>query len=197
MFFGDADANTSAGAPLMIWVARAELAPKLNVTFTPGLAASNCLPMVVKASFSEAAANTVIDPDNDAEEEAEAEAEVLPLVDEELAVLLLLDEQPARADAVIPAIAAAMTVTAIRRTMTPMVQISRGENQRAWGISTDTFVDLTAAMASMPGSRPSSSAASRLSSDTNLCGPAWISTWAITVSRTTRVTRPGNRLRSD
>jgi hypothetical protein len=40
-------------------------------------------------------------------------------------------------------------------------------------------------------------AASRLSSDTNRCGPAWISTWAITVSLTTRVTRPVNRLRID
>ena len=29
------------------------------------------------------------------------------------------------------------------------------------------------------------------------CGPAWISTWAMTVSRTTRVTRPTNRLRAD
>jgi hypothetical protein len=56
---------------------------------------------------------------------------------------------------------------------------------------------LTAATASIPGSRPSSSAASRLSSDTNRCGPAWISTWAITVSRTTRVTRPANRFLSD
>jgi hypothetical protein len=36
MFFGAADANTSAGAPLMIWAASVELAPKLNVTFTPG-----------------------------------------------------------------------------------------------------------------------------------------------------------------
>jgi GTP 3',8-cyclase len=44
------------------------------------------------------------------------------------------------------------------------------------GISTETLVALTAATASIPGSRPSSSAASRLSSDTNLCGPAWIST---------------------
>jgi len=54
------------------------------------------------------------------------------------------------------------------------------------GISTETLVALTAATASMPGSRPSLSAASRLSSETNLCGPAWISTCAITVSRTTR-----------
>ena len=56
---------------------------------------------------------------------------------------------------------------------------SAGPRQRAQlplGISTETLVALTAAIASIPGSRPSSSAASRLSSDTNLCGPAWIST---------------------
>ena len=44
MFFVDAEANTSAGAPLVIWVARVELAPKLNCTVSPGLAASNCFP---------------------------------------------------------------------------------------------------------------------------------------------------------
>jgi hypothetical protein len=37
--------------------------------------------------------------------------------------------------------------------------------------------------------------ASRLSRETNRCGPAWISTWAITVSRTTRLARPVNLLR--
>ena len=56
---------------------------------------------------------------------------------------------------------------------------------------------LIAATASMPGSRPSSSAASRLSSDTNRCGPAWISTWAMTVSRRTRLTRPLNLFRTE
>src|ERR1700746_1714179 len=116
MFFGDADANTSAGAPLVIWVARVELAPKLKVTFTPGLAASNCLPIVVKASFSEDAANTVIDPDSAADEDADAAAAgLLELGDDEAPVLLLLlDEQPARA--VIPARLAATAARAIRRT---------------------------------------------------------------------------------
>jgi hypothetical protein len=33
---GEAEANTSAGAPLLIWVASAELAPKLNFTVSPG-----------------------------------------------------------------------------------------------------------------------------------------------------------------
>ena len=67
MFFGLAEANTSAGAPELICSARAELAPKLNVTFAPGLAASNCLPSSVNDSVSEAAANTVMLPDSDGE----------------------------------------------------------------------------------------------------------------------------------
>jgi len=62
MFFGEAEANTSAGAPLVICVASAELAPKLNFTVSPGWAASNCFPSVVKVSFSDAAAKTVIVP---------------------------------------------------------------------------------------------------------------------------------------
>ena len=41
-----------------------------------------------------------------------------------------------------------------------------GRDQPVLGISTETLVALTVATASMPGSRPSSSAASRLSSDT-------------------------------
>ena len=42
MFLPLADANTSAGAPWVIWVARSELAAKLKTTLTPGWAASNC-----------------------------------------------------------------------------------------------------------------------------------------------------------
>jgi hypothetical protein len=45
-----------------------------------------------------------------------------------------------------------------------------GRYQLILGISTETLVALTAATASIPGSRPSSSAASRLSSETNRCG---------------------------
>jgi hypothetical protein len=113
MFFADAEANTSAGAPLVIWVARVELAPKLKVTFTPGCAASNWLPIVVNASFSEDAANTVIDPDRAADEEADAAGllALAELADPEVPVPLL-DEQPARAAA-----PATMTVKAIRRTL--------------------------------------------------------------------------------
>src|SRR5215468_5373589 len=62
MFVGDAEANTSAGAPLVIWVARPELGPKLNLTVSPGWADSNCLPSWVKVPVNDAAANTVIVP---------------------------------------------------------------------------------------------------------------------------------------
>src|SRR5215468_4244080 len=62
MFFGDAEANTSAGAPWLICAARSELAPKLSLTLLPGWALSNCLASVVNASFNEAAANTVTVP---------------------------------------------------------------------------------------------------------------------------------------
>jgi hypothetical protein len=61
MFPGAADANTSAGAPLVIWVARPELGPKLKLTVSPGWAASNCFPSWVKVPVN-AAANTVIVP---------------------------------------------------------------------------------------------------------------------------------------
>ncbi len=44
------------------------------------------------------------------------------------------------------------------------------------GTSITTLVAFTAATASTPGSRCSSSAASRVMSETTLCGPAWIST---------------------
>ena len=57
-----ADANTSAGAFCLICVAKVLLAPKLNVTFAPGCAASKSFPIVVNASLSEDAAKTVIDP---------------------------------------------------------------------------------------------------------------------------------------
>src|SRR5215471_18174186 len=62
MFFGDAEANTSAGAPWLICSARSELAPKLSLTWLPGCSLSNCLASVVNASLSEAAANTVTVP---------------------------------------------------------------------------------------------------------------------------------------
>src|ERR1700733_10302392 len=105
MFAGAAEANTSAGAPLVISVARPELGPKLNFTESPGWAASNCFPSWVKVPISDAAANTVIAPVADAGlllafAVAGGDAGLLVL-------LLLLLEQPARAHA--PS-AAAMTV---------------------------------------------------------------------------------------
>ncbi len=62
MFVALAEANTSAGAPWVSWVASVELAPKLNFTLTPGCAASNCLPSSVNDSVSDEAANTVTVP---------------------------------------------------------------------------------------------------------------------------------------
>jgi hypothetical protein len=62
MFFGAAEANTSAGAPLVISVARPELGPKLNFTVSPGWAASNCFPSWGKVPISDDAAKTVIVP---------------------------------------------------------------------------------------------------------------------------------------
>src|SRR5690348_4938269 len=97
---GDAEANTSAGAPLVIWVARPELGPKLNFTVSPLCVASNCLPSWVKAPVSDAAAKTVIVPV--AEELPE------PL---ELGELELLLEQPATATA------ASAAMTRVKRRM--------------------------------------------------------------------------------
>src|SRR5690606_38975731 len=63
--------------------------------------------------------------------------------------------------------------------------------------STSTLVAFTTATTTTPGSRPSSSADSRLSSETTRNGPAAISTFAITPSFTTSVTMPRKRLRAD
>src|SRR6266702_7413685 len=91
MFFGDAEAKTSAGAPLVIWASRPELGPKLNFTVSPLWAASNCFPSWVNASVSDAAANTVIVP---------VAGVALPAPGVELELLL---EQPATATAASPA----------------------------------------------------------------------------------------------
>jgi hypothetical protein len=94
IFFGEAEANTSAGAPLVICVAKPELGPKLNFTVSPGWAASNCFPSWVKVPISEDAAKTVIVPfEGD-------DAEPLALEDELPEPLL---EQPATATAASPA----------------------------------------------------------------------------------------------
>jgi hypothetical protein len=117
MFAGAAEANTSAGAPLVIWVDKPELGPKLNFTVSPGWAASNCFPSWVKVPISDAAANTVIEPVGEAELlalEAELlalEAELLALEDELPEPLL---EQPATATAASPA-----AIKTIRRIVIP------------------------------------------------------------------------------
>src|SRR5215467_3653495 len=110
MFAGAAEANTSAGAPLVICSARPELGPKLNFTVSPGWAASNCLPSWVKVSVSEAAAKTVIDPP----------AGLALAPDPELPEPLL--EQPAAATA-----ASAATMTVKRRIMNSSVRSRRSE----------------------------------------------------------------------
>ena len=68
MFVVEAEAKTSAGAPWVICVASAELASKVNFTVVPGCAASNCVPSVVNAPVSDAAASTLIAPDNPADD---------------------------------------------------------------------------------------------------------------------------------
>src|SRR5215469_2602518 len=100
MFFGEAEAKTSAGAPLVIWVDSVPLEPKLKVTLSPGWAASKFLPIVVKGIVSDEAANTVIDPVG----VAEAAGELADVFDEPDEPLL---PQAARATATVPA--AAMT----------------------------------------------------------------------------------------
>ena len=93
--------NMTAGAPLVICVASVELAPKLNFTVSPGWAASNWSPSLVKVSFSDDAAKTVIVP--------VAAAELLVAGDDDgllaAGAELVLLEQPARAA---PATAAMM-----------------------------------------------------------------------------------------
>jgi hypothetical protein len=76
--------------------------------------------MVVNASFSDEAANTVIDPDSAGEADADADAEVVAgaLVVAGAAALLdelLLEEQAASVTAVIEASPRAIVVTVIRR----------------------------------------------------------------------------------
>ena len=56
-----------------------------------------------------------------------------------------------------------------------------------------TLVALTVATASMPGSSPIWSAASRVMNASTRCGPAWISTVAASPSRFTSVITPGKR----
>src|SRR6266550_4254834 len=99
MFADAAEANTSAGAPLVICSARPELGPKLNFTVSPGWADSNCFPSWVKVPISDAAAKTLIVPVA-ADEVLAAGADELLALEGELELLL---EQPARAAPASPA----------------------------------------------------------------------------------------------
>src|SRR5580704_17899234 len=130
MFLVAAEANTSAGVPLLICSARAELAAKLNFTVSPGWAASNCLPSSVKVPFSEAAANTVIVPVCAAELLA---AGVDELLEPEAVLEELLLEQPATATA-----ASATAVRAKRRMLTPWLHL-RGRDQLVPGNPAETL----------------------------------------------------------
>jgi hypothetical protein len=117
MFAVAAEANTSAGAPLVISVARPELGPKLNFTVSPGWAASNCFPSWVKVPVSDAAANTVIDP-------VDADEEVLALGAE----LELLLEHPAKATTASPAM-----VRVKRRILSSFVESWQAGINWVWG----------------------------------------------------------------
>ena len=139
MFAGAAEANTSAGAPPVIWVARVELPPKLNFTVSPGWAASNCFPSWVKVPISDAAANTVIVPVCAAAGLLLLAAGADELPEPEAVLEELLLEQPAAAIA-----ASATTVTAKRRILTPWLNL-RGRDQRIVTISTETLAALAAA----------------------------------------------------
>ena len=164
MFFGLAEANTSAGAPALICSARAELAPKLNVTFVPGLAASNCLPISVNDSVSEAAANTVMLPDSDAEPLSLADG-----LDRGARTAVLVGPAPGETDGDHGSRKKSDGESSHENSLV-LARFQRG--QRFLGISTETLVAFTAATANTPGSRPRSSTASRLSRETNRCGPA-------------------------
>src|SRR5256884_9869392 len=59
MLAWSAEANTSAGAPLLAWVASADEASKLKVTLLPGCLPSKAVPSSLNDSLSEAAARTV------------------------------------------------------------------------------------------------------------------------------------------
>jgi hypothetical protein len=121
MFAGAAEANTSAGAPLVIWVDRPELGPKLNLTVSPGWAASNCFPIVVKLPVSEAAANTVMVPFDDEPPELDELDELEPLL-----------EQPAMANAVRPA-----AIIVIRRNVDSLVRSRDARSVAAWDLDSD------------------------------------------------------------
>src|ERR1700730_18475663 len=62
MFLVSADANTSAGAPWVIWVTRALEPAKLYVNVRPELAAVSLVLAALNAPVNDAAANTLTAP---------------------------------------------------------------------------------------------------------------------------------------
>ena len=169
MFVPSADANTSAGAPPWICCTSADDAAKLNVTVVPGFAFSKSAPILVNASVSDAAADTVIVPES--------------------FFAFAADATP-----VAPSTRRDHTT---RRATTERLAVTRCSALTRVGTSTTTFVDFTTATARSPGSMPRSSAASRVISDVTRCGPAWMCTTATRPSFCTWVTIPGKRLRAD
>ena len=216
IWFWLADANTSAGAPWVSWVARAELPAKLNCTSRSGLSAISWSPSSPKTSVNDAAAKTVSVPLSSP-----------PADDEPRGRPLASTTDPPHAARTI--VAAADSANRARVVIGPpdhrrphdtvrvrgrlarcgqrMRRFACSRSDRAAARRRVTRVpagDVDAHLGRLdrrdgahPTSRPSSSAASRDMSETTRNGPAWISTWAITASRTTRVTMPVSRLRAD
>src|ERR1700736_5259182 len=154
LFLVSADANTSAGAPWVIWVTRALEPAKLYVNVRPELAAVSFVLAALNAPVSDAAANTLSEPVS-----AAAVVGGAPVVDV-FAVDVLVDELDEQAPS-----NRANTATigaTLRRARVGMNRTS----SHCCGISTTTLVDFTEATANTPGASLSSSAASRLMSET-------------------------------
>jgi hypothetical protein len=97
----------------VICVDNAELAPKFSLIFAPGCAASNCFAMVVNASCSEEAANTLTVPLTAAAEELPGDDAGLDAAGDEPD---LLEEHPALR---VTAAAASAVMAVVRRCMAP------------------------------------------------------------------------------
>ena len=141
MVAGLAAANTSAGAPEVIWVARPELPPNEKVTF-----GARVRRLEVLADPRERLGQ------RGGRQHGDAAA---------------LSSRRRAGGVSLPHAAIAATSASVARHPHPHPSSPR---------STTTVVDLITAVAGDPTSRPSSSTASRLISDTSRNGPAWMST---------------------
>src|ERR1700686_1939438 len=106
------------------------------------------MPRALNDAVRDAAANTLMYPFSDVDD---GEVDAVPALPPQAASRM------------------AMTSTAPRLRIEPLPQLR--------GSSIPTLVALTDATATTPGFSPSSSADSRVISDTIRCGPAWISIW--------------------